>query len=58
MSPTSFKVGRFDPVTREPLKPEQLARNVNLRIAAHAWLDDHAWAYRDIGGEVDVLSEK
>lgn len=42
------KVGKFDPVTRDPLRPEQLVRNHGLRAAAHAWLDEHPWAYADI----------
>ena len=42
------KVGSFDPITREPLRAEQLRPNVALRNAAHAWLNQHAWAYGDI----------
>ena len=54
------KVGGFDPVTREPMTLSDLRPNVALRNAAHAWLDEHAWAYADIvkpdaplGGEED-----
>jgi STIP1 family protein 1 len=54
------KVGRFDPVTREPTTLDDLRPNVALRNAAHAWLNEHAWAYADIikpdaplGGEDD-----
>lgn len=43
-----LKISKFDPITREPLKPEQLIPNVNLRNAAHAWLSNHAWAFADI----------
>ena len=35
------KGSQFDPITREPLRPEQLVPNVNLRIAAHTWLSNH-----------------
>jgi STIP1 family protein 1 len=54
------KVGGFDPVTRERMTLDDLRPNVALRNAAHAWLDEHAWAYADIvkpdaplGGEED-----
>ncbi|XP_019232489.1 PREDICTED: E3 ubiquitin-protein ligase CHIP-like isoform X2 [Nicotiana attenuata] len=40
------KVGKFDPVTREPLKPSQLVPNLALKEAVHAFLDKHGWAYR------------
>ena len=42
------KGSQFDPITREPLRPDQLVPNVNLRIAAHTWLSNHAWAFGDI----------
>ena len=54
------KVGPFDPVTRAPMTLADLHPNVALRNAAHAWLNEHAWAYADIvkpdaplGGEDD-----
>ncbi|XP_075101288.1 E3 ubiquitin-protein ligase CHIP-like isoform X2 [Nicotiana tabacum] len=40
------KVGKFDPVTREPLKPSQLVPNLAIKEAVHAFLDKHGWAYR------------
>ncbi|XP_009617554.1 E3 ubiquitin-protein ligase CHIP-like isoform X1 [Nicotiana tomentosiformis] len=40
------KVGKFDPVTREPLKPFQLVPNLAIKEAVHAFLDKHGWAYR------------
>jgi STIP1 family protein 1 len=43
-----LKISQFDPITREPLRPEQLISNVNLRNASHAWLSTHAWAFGDI----------
>jgi STIP1 homology and U-box containing protein 1 len=43
-----LSISAFDPITREPLKPNQLVTNVNLRNAAHAWLNAHAWAFGDI----------
>jgi STIP1 family protein 1 len=42
------KVGLFDPITRQPMTLEDLRPNVGLRNAAHAWLNEHAWAYADI----------
>jgi STIP1 family protein 1 len=54
------RVGLFDPVTRAPTTLADLRPNVALRNAAHAWLNEHAWAYADIikpdaplGGEDD-----
>ena len=54
------RVGLFDPVTRAPTTLDDLRPNVALRNAAHAWLNEHAWAYADIikpdaplGGEDD-----
>jgi len=41
-------VGRFDPVTREPMTEKDLRPNIWLRNAAHEWLNAHAWAYADI----------
>ncbi|KAJ4829277.1 hypothetical protein Tsubulata_025786 [Turnera subulata] len=40
------KVGRFDPVTREPLSPSQLVPNLAIKEAVQAFLDKHGWAYR------------
>ncbi|OAY68953.1 E3 ubiquitin-protein ligase CHIP [Ananas comosus] len=40
------KVGKFDPVTREPLEPEQLVPNLAIKEAVQAFLDDHGWAYK------------
>ena len=42
------KVGRFDPITRDPLSERDLRPNISLRNAAHDWLNHHAWAYADI----------
>nr|AFK42413.1 unknown [Lotus japonicus] len=39
------KVGRFDPVTREPLDPSQLVPNLAIKEAVQAFLDTHGWAY-------------
>ena len=41
-------VGKFDPVTREPMTEKDLRPNIWLRNAAHEWLNAHAWAYADI----------
>ncbi|WMV46767.1 hypothetical protein MTR67_040152, partial [Solanum verrucosum] len=40
------KVGKFDPVTRQPLKESQLVPNLAIKEAVHAFLDKHSWAYR------------
>ncbi|CAK7349414.1 unnamed protein product [Dovyalis caffra] len=40
------KVGRFDPITREPLDPSQLVANLAIKEAVHAYLDKHGWAYK------------
>ncbi|KAK4731694.1 hypothetical protein R3W88_024682 [Solanum pinnatisectum] len=40
------KVGKFDPVTRQPLKESQLVPNFAIKEAVHAFLDKHSWAYR------------
>lgn len=40
------KVGKFDPITREPLNSSQLIPNLAIKEAVQAYLDDHGWAYR------------
>ncbi|KAG5586680.1 hypothetical protein H5410_047114, partial [Solanum commersonii] len=40
------KVGKFDPVTRQPLKESQLVPNLAIKEAVHAFLDKHSWANR------------
>lgn len=40
------KVGRFDPVTREPLLPSQLVQNLAIKEAVQAFLEKHGWAYK------------
>lgn len=40
------KVGRFDPVTREPLHPSQLVPNLAIKEAVQAFLENHGWAYK------------
>ncbi|MCD7452276.1 hypothetical protein HAX54_016108 [Datura stramonium] len=40
------KVGKFDPITREPLHPFQLVPNLAIKEAVRAFLDRHGWAYR------------
>ncbi|KAL6978868.1 RING-type E3 ubiquitin transferase [Sarracenia purpurea var. burkii] len=39
------KVGKFDPVTREPLDRSQLIPNLAIKEAVQAFLDKHGWAY-------------
>lgn len=40
------KVGKFDPVTREPLHQSQLVPNLAIKEAVRAYLESHGWAYR------------
>ncbi|XP_048233215.1 E3 ubiquitin-protein ligase CHIP isoform X2 [Ricinus communis] len=40
------KVGKFDPVTREPLDPSQLVSNLAIKEAVEAYLNKHGWAYK------------
>ncbi|XP_072992321.1 E3 ubiquitin-protein ligase CHIP-like isoform X2 [Typha latifolia] len=40
------KVGKFDPITREPLAPHQLVPNLAIKEAVQAFLNEHGWAYR------------
>lgn len=40
------KVGNFDPITREPLKPEQLVPNLAVKEAVQDYLGKHGWAYK------------
>ncbi|KAI5679912.1 hypothetical protein M9H77_01139 [Catharanthus roseus] len=40
------KVGKFDPITREPLYPSQLVPNLAIKEAVRAFLDQHGWAYK------------
>jgi STIP1 family protein 1 len=51
------RVGKFDPVTREPLVESDLRLNHSLRNAAHEWLNDHAWAFADIINPNQELAE-
>lgn len=40
------KVGKFDPVTREPLDQSRLITNFAIKEAVQAFLDKHGWAYK------------
>ncbi|CAK9140886.1 unnamed protein product [Ilex paraguariensis] len=40
------KVGKFDPVTREPLDLSQLIPNLAVKEAVQAFLEKHGWAYK------------
>ncbi|KAJ4953233.1 hypothetical protein NE237_030065 [Protea cynaroides] len=40
------KVGKFDPVTREPLEQHQLVPNLAIKEAVQAFLKYHGWAYK------------
>ncbi|KAF8412044.1 hypothetical protein HHK36_004604 [Tetracentron sinense] len=40
------KVGKFDPITREPLDEHQLVPNLAIKEAVGAFLDEHGWAYK------------
>lgn len=39
------KVGKFDPLTRAPLYPNQVVPNLALKEAVQAYLKEHGWAY-------------
>jgi len=39
-------VGKFDPITREPLDQSQLVPNLAIKEAVQAFLDKHGWAYK------------
>ncbi|KAI5058342.1 hypothetical protein GOP47_0026512 [Adiantum capillus-veneris] len=39
------KVGKFDPLTRQPLQPNQLISNLAVKEAVRAYLAAHSWAY-------------
>lgn len=41
------KAGSFDPITRQPIEKSKLIRNLNLRIAAHLYLQEHPWAWKE-----------
>ncbi|VAI76372.1 unnamed protein product [Triticum turgidum subsp. durum] len=40
------RVGKFDPVTREPLEPFQLISNLAVKEAVDVFLKEHGWAYK------------
>lgn len=40
-----FQVGKFDPLTRAPLYPNQVVPNLALKEAVQAYLKEHGWAY-------------
>ncbi|KAJ0549737.1 putative U box domain, tetratricopeptide-like helical domain superfamily [Helianthus annuus] len=40
------QVGKFDPITRQPLFPSQLVQNLAIKEAVQAFLDKHGWAYK------------
>lgn len=41
------QVGKFEPVTRNPLQANQLISNTRLRQATQQYLDDHPWAWKE-----------
>ena len=41
------RVGSFDPVTRQPIDKAELVKNLNLRSAAHLYLKEHPWAWKE-----------
>ncbi|EPS65639.1 hypothetical protein M569_09135, partial [Genlisea aurea] len=40
------KVGKFDPLTREPLHASQLVPNLAIKEAVRSYLEKHGWAYK------------
>lgn len=41
------KVGRSDPITRQPIEKSQLVRNLNLRSVSNVYLKEHPWAWKE-----------
>lgn len=42
------KVGAFDPITRQPVREEQLVPNTSLRAAIELYLEEHPWAWGEV----------
>ncbi|KAK9161917.1 hypothetical protein Syun_002819 [Stephania yunnanensis] len=40
------KLGKYDPVTREPLDEHHLVPNLAIKEAVQAFLEEHGWAYK------------
>lgn len=40
------KVGKFDPLTRATLYPNQVVPNLAIKEAVQAYLNEHGWAYK------------
>ncbi|KZV25726.1 hypothetical protein F511_04787 [Dorcoceras hygrometricum] len=41
-----LNVGKFDPITREPLYASQLVPNLAIKEAVRSYLEKHGWAYK------------
>lgn len=49
-----FKInGFFDPVNREPVKPDIMIENKNLKRAVELFLQENPWAYKHIPGQTE-----
>ena len=49
-----FKIkGFFDPVNREPVKPDIMIENKNLKRAVELFLKENPWAYKHIPGQTE-----
>ncbi len=42
------QVGAFDPITRQPVREEQLVPNTSLRAAIELYLEEHPWAWGEV----------
>ncbi|KAG2491535.1 hypothetical protein HYH03_010106 [Edaphochlamys debaryana] len=42
------KVGRFDPITRQPMTEAQVVPNVSLRAAIELYLEEHPWGWGEV----------
>lgn len=42
------KVGKFDPITRQPMSESDVTLNVGLRNATQQYLDEHPWAWGEV----------
>ncbi|WIA10610.1 hypothetical protein OEZ85_010792 [Tetradesmus obliquus] len=42
------KVGKFDPISRQPMSEADITLNVGLRNATQQYLDEHPWAWGEV----------
>ncbi|KAF6259432.1 hypothetical protein COO60DRAFT_1513300 [Scenedesmus sp. NREL 46B-D3] len=42
------KVGKFDPISRQPMDESDIIPNIGLRNATQQYLDEHPWAWGEV----------